>query len=317
MPASEYRPQLATLVKEAPSGDEWLHELKYDGYRIGCRIRGGRVALYSRTGKEWTTHFPEIVEAARALPTADALLDGELCMVLPNGRTSFQALQQAFAAEGSRKALTYFVFDLLRLDGKSLGRLPLEERKTHLQKLVGRRKKARIRHSAHVVGGGEAFFREACRHGLEGIISKRRGQPYHSGRHRDWLKTKCMLGQEMIIAGFTDPEGARAGIGALLLGHYDRDGRLVFSGKVGTGFTHAIALQLREKLERLGQSRSPFATAPSGVGRNVHWVRPKLVAEIAFTEWTADGKIRHPSFKGLRADKKPHEVMRERPAPAE
>ena len=315
MPASEYRPQLATLVKQPPAGDEWVHELKYDGYRIGCRIRRGSIALYSRNGKEWTTRFPEIVDAAATLQTTDALIDGEVCMVLSDGRTSFQALQQAFAAERSRDSLTYFVFDLLRLDGERIEGRPLEERKARLKRLIGgRRIKARIRYSEHVVGNGEAFFRQACRHGLEGIISKRRDRPYRPGRHGDWVKTKCTLGQEFVIGGFTEPEGTRAGIGALLVAYYDRDGRLIFSGKVGTGFTHQLALELRRKLERLEQPAPPFATAPKGVGRNVHWVRPELVAELAFTEWTSDGKIRHPSFKGLRADKKPHEVTREQPA---
>ena len=315
MPASEYRPQLATLVKQPPSGDQRVRELKYDGYRIGCRIRRGGVALYSRNGKEWTARFPEIVDAAKALPTTDALIDGEVCIVLPDGRTSFQALQQAFADERSRDSLTYFVFDLLRLDGERIEGRPLEERKARLKRLVGaRRIKARIRYAEHVVGNGKAFFRQACRHGLEGIISKRRDQPYRPGRHGDWVKTKCTLGQELVIGGFTEPEGTRAGIGALLVGYYDRDGRLIFSGKVGTGFTHLLALELRKKLERLEQPTPPFATSPKGVGRKVHWVRPQLVAEVAFTEWTSDGKIRHPSFKGLRADKKPREVTRERPA---
>ena len=145
-------------------------------------------------------------------------------------------------------------------------------------------------------------------------ISKRRDQPYRPGRHGDWVKTKCTLGQELVIGGFTEPEGTRAGIGALLVGYNDRDGRLIFSGKVGTGFTHQLALELRKKLERLEQPTPPFATPPKGVGRNVHWVRPELVAEVAFTEWTSDGKIRHPSFKGLRADKKSREVTREQPA---
>jgi len=315
VPASEYRPQLAPLVKQPPAGDEWVHELKYDGYRIGCRIRRGSIALYSRNGKEWTTRFPEIVDAAATLQTTDALIDGEVCMVLSDGRTSFQALQQAFAAERSRDSLTYFVFDLLRLDGERIEGRPLEERKARLKKLVGaRRMKGRIRYSQHVVGQGEAFFRQACRHGLEGIISKQRGEPYRPGRHGGWVKTKCSLGQEFVIGGFTDPEGVRVGIGALLVGYYDRDGHLIFSGKVGTGFPHRLALDLRRRLERLERPTPPFATSPKGVGRSVHWVRPELVGEVAFTEWTSDGKIRHPAFKGLRADKKPRAVTRERPA---
>ena len=313
MPAPEYRPQLATLVTEPPSGGEWLHEIKYDGYRIGARIRGGRVSLYSRTGKDWTAAFPEITAAVEKLGAADALLDGEVAIVLPDGRTSFQALQNAFSGDAPRTTLTYFVFDLLRLEGERLESSPLEHRKARLKRLVGRRRGA-VRYSEHVAGNGEAFFQQACHAGLEGIISKRRDGAYHPGRHRDWLKTKCVLRQEFVIGGFTDPEGARKGIGALLVGYYDGD-RLTFAGKVGTGFTHQGALDLRRRLERLEQKTCPFSPAPpTAVARRVHWVKPALVCEVVFTEWTGDGKIRHPSFQGLRADKPAKDVTREQPA---
>jgi bifunctional non-homologous end joining protein LigD len=312
MPHADYAPQLATLVKEPPPGADWLHEIKFDGYRIGCRIRRGRVALVSRNGKDWTAAFPEIVTAAAALAVDDALIDGEVAMVLPDGRTSFQLLQNAFSGEGPRAALTYFVFDLLRLNGERLDRLPLIGRKERLRKLIGRRKTGRIRYSEHVDGNGEEFFDQACRLGLEGIISKRGNQPYHPGRHADWVKTKCVLRQEFVIGGFTDPEGMRAGIGALLVGYYDRN-RLVFSGKVGTGFTHKAAVDLRRTLDAIEQKACPFEPVPAGwLGRNAHWVSPKLVCEVVFTEWTGDGKIRHPSFQGLRADKKPKQVVREK-----
>lgn len=308
-----YEPQLATLVKEAPQGDQWVHEIKFDGYRIGCRIRGGRVSLISRNGKDWTHAFPEIVAAAGKLGLRDALLDGEVAMVLPDGRTSFQALQNAFTGEASRTALAYFVFDLLRLDGKPLVSLTLEERKTRLKKLLGRGKTGRIRYAEHVEGRGEEFFQQACRIGLEGIISKRRDMPHRSGRHGDWLKTKCTLRQEFVIGGFTEPEGARAGIGALVIGYFDKE-RFVFAGKVGTGFTHKMTLDMRRRLDAIEQKTCPFDPPPPGwLGRNAHWVKPTLVCEVEFTEWTDDGKIRHPSFQGLRADKKAREVGREKP----
>src|SRR5215212_10196395 len=283
MPHADYVPQLATLVKEPPPGAEWLHEIKFDGYRIGCRIRKGRISLISRNGKDWTAAFPEIVTAATALSLDDALIDGEVAMVLPDGRTSFQLLQNAFAGEGPRASLAYFVFDLLRLNGQRLERLPLIDRKERLRRLIGRRKTARVRYSEHVAGNGEQFFDQACRLGLEGIISKRGDQPYHPGRHGDWVKTKCVLRQEFVIGGFTDPEGARAGIGALLAGYYDDHKRLVFAGKVGTGFTTASAVDLRRRLEPLEQPICPFTPRPAtGISNRAHWVKPSLVGEVVF-----------------------------------
>ena len=315
MPPSDYAPQLATLVKAPPDGDEWLHEIKYDGYRIGCRIRNGRVTLISRTGKDWTAAFPEIVAAAGGLGIENLLLDGEVAMVLPDGRTSFQALQNASTGEAPRQSLVYFAFDLLRLGDERLASLPLVERKARLRRLIGARKRERLRYSEHVTGNGAAFFAEACRVGLEGIISKLARQPHRSGRSRDWVKTKCILRQEFVIGGFTEPEGRRAGIGALLIGYYEQD-RLVFAGKVGTGFTHAVAVDLRRRLDAIARSRPAFDPAPGGaLGRRAHWVAPRLVAEVMFTEWTGDGKIRHPSFQGLRADKLPRAVVREREQP--
>jgi bifunctional non-homologous end joining protein LigD len=302
-----YNPQLAQLVKAAPTGPDWLHEVKYDGYRIGCRIQNGRVTLLSRNGNDWTGAFPEIATAASALKVKTALIDGEVCVVLPDGRTSFQALQNLGSADRAR--LVYFAFDLLHLDGRNLIPEPLEARTRALQKIVRGR---RIRFSDHLDADGPAAFREACRLRLEGIISKPRGEPYHSGKRAGWLKTKCIRRQEFAIGGFTDPEGSRQGIGALLVGYYDGD-RLVFAGKVGTGFTTKSARELRAALERIEIRESPFTPHPAGrLGKHAHWVEPRLVGEVVFTEWTSDGKIRHPSFQGLRPDKDPRTVVREK-----
>jgi bifunctional non-homologous end joining protein LigD len=311
-----FTPQLATLVSTAPDGDAWLHELKYDGYRIGCRIDRGTVRLLSRNGNDWTARFPSLREAAMQLPVRTALLDGEVTVVLPDGRTSFQALQNALAAVPRSGKLVYFVFDLVHLDGTDIGRLPLEQRKARLQRVLGSTGEV-IRYADHTVGDGPGIFSAACRRGAEGIVSKRRDLPYRPGRGGGWLKIKCIARQEFVIGGFTDPQGARVGLGALLVGVHDARGRLVFAGKVGTGFTAATARALRERLDAIEQAGCPFASRPAGrLGRGVHWVRPTLVAEVAFTEWTADGKIRHPSFQGVRADKRPSQVRRERPTAA-
>jgi bifunctional non-homologous end joining protein LigD len=267
--------------------------------------------LISRNGKDWTAAYPVIVEAAQSLDVEDAVLDGEVAVVLPNGRTSFQALQHA-QGDSPRGRVVYFAFDLLRLNGRSLMALPLEERKQVLLELIGPNQKQRFRFSQHVLGSGTTILDHACRLGLEGIVSKRRDRPYSPGRSDAWQKIKCMRRQEFVIGGFTEPQGARSGIGALLLGHYD-DGRLVFAGRVGTGFSHKVAVELRATLEAMGQKVSPFTPPPAGpLARTAHWVRPKLVCEVSFTEWTDDGQLRHPSFQGLRKDKKPAEVSRER-----
>ena len=300
--------QLATLSAEAPEGEAWLHEQKFDGYRILALREEDDVKLLSRRFKDWTAQFQAVATAVGRLPVHAIALDGEVCVLAPDGRTSFQALQNAGANDA---ALVYFVFDLLRLDGEDLTKLPLEQRKARLAKLV--RGTGVLRYSDHVIGNGKAAFARACELGLEGIISKRRDQPYQPGRGRTWLKTKCTHRQELVIGGYTDPDGARTGLGALLVGYY-ADKKLVYAGKVGTGFTLESLGELREDLEPLVRPRSPFELAPARAwtGPRVHWVEPLLVCEVQFAEWTDDGRLRHPSFQGLRRDKLPGEVVRER-----
>jgi bifunctional non-homologous end joining protein LigD len=303
--------QLAKLVAEAPQGPEWIHEQKFDGYRILADKAGDRVRLYSRRFNDWTDQFPTVAQAVAKLPCERALIDGEVAAVLPDGRTSFQALQNAFAGTGAN--LCYFVFDLLSLDGDDLRAQPLIERKQRLHALV--RKPGLIRYSDHVEGSGQKFFELACKQGLEGIVSKRRDSAYTGGRGGAWLKTKCILRQELVIGGYTDPEGARTHIGALLVGYHE-NGKLVYAGKVGTGFTQKLLVELKDLLAPLETKASPFSPEPArawtGPGR--HWVEPTLVGEVAFSEWTADGRLRHPSFQGLRRDKRAADVIRERPA---
>jgi bifunctional non-homologous end joining protein LigD len=309
--------QLATLVDEPPKGAEWLHEMKFDGYRILARLQDGRARLLSRNGKDWTAQFPAVATAVEGLPVQTALLDGEVAIVLPSGTTSFQALQNALTGQDQGQ-LAYFVFDLIHLEGFSLARAPLEERKTLLKDVLGPPVPGSpLRYSDHVAGSGAEFFRQACALGVEGIVSKRGDAPYEPARTRSWLKVKCLRRQEFVIGGFTDPEGARVGLGALLIGVHDREGNLEFAGKVGTGFTSKILDDLHRKLTARAQPRSPFKEARIPGVKRAHWVRPDLVAEVAFTEWTADGRLRHPSFQGLRADKSPKDVVRERPRAVE
>ncbi len=307
--------QLATLVDEAPEGDEWLHEQKFDGYRILATKTTRGTELVSRREKPWTKMFPTLAAALGQLPFERLVLDGEVAAVLPDGRTSFQALQNALS--GSQAHLVYFAFDVLAIDDENLAKLPLEERKARLREVItpAIEKKLPLRYSDHVVGNGRAFFALACQRGLEGIISKRRDQPYAGGRGKGWLKTKCLLRQEFVIGGFTEGEGSRHGIGSLLLGHY-KDGALIYAGKVGTGFTMKSLDDAIKRLAPLEQSKSPFTPMPSRAqtGPRVHWVKPALVAEVAFSEWTDDGRLRHPSFQGLRFDKPANDVVREEPA---
>src|SRR5262249_1964521 len=235
----------------------------------------------------------------------------------PSGTTSFQALQNALSAQ-EQGPVVYFVFDLLHLGEVSLTGARLEERKALLQDVLGvPAPGSLLRYSDHVVGSGEQFFSQACTLGVEGIVSKRRDATYEPTRSRTWLKVKCLHRQELVVGGYTDPERSRVGLGALLMGYYDREGRLQFAGKVGTGFTSKQLEDLRRRLAPLEQPDSPFEHARIPGVTKAHWVRPELVGEVAFTEWTSDGRMRHPSFQGLREDKKAREVVREVPRPVE
>jgi bifunctional non-homologous end joining protein LigD len=305
-------PELATLVKDAPAGDQWLHELKLDGYRMLCRVEDGEVRMISRNGKDWTANFPSIARCVARLPVKTAWLDGEVAVMESDGRTSFQALQNALTTDHGEK-LHYFVFDLMYLDGYDLRSVALLERKSILEKLLAAAPSA-LRFSSHIEGSGIEFFKQACKLKLEGMISKLARSVYKGGRCRDWVKVKCSQRQELVIGGYTDPEGSRKGFGALLLGVYEEDGSLRYSGKVGTGFNDATLKAMHPKLKALEVSKPAFSNPPRGYeAKGAHWIKPELVAEVEFTEWTNDGTLRHPSFQGLRADKKAKEVVRERP----
>ncbi|MCU1265689.1 MAG: ligase [Acidobacteria bacterium] len=305
-------PQLATLVKEPPSGDEWLHELKFDGYRMLCRIDRGRVSVWSRNGKEWTQKFQNVVEAVKSLKATSAMLDGEIVIVDAQGRSSFQKLQRAMG-KATTTGFAYEVFDLIYLDGFSLTQTPLKHRKELLQNLVGSNSHGVIRYSEHINGSGDEFFKHACEYGIEGIVSKLANSHYESARSRNWLKVKCAKQQEFVIAGYTPSSRGLPGFGSLVLGVYEK-GKLIYAGRVGTGFTFKQRRDLKKQLDNYSRPTSALTVVPKDPGlRETHWTQPKMIAEVAFTEWTSDGSVRHPSFQGLREDKNPKEVIREQP----
>lgn len=308
-------PQLATLVEKPPSGDAWLHELKFDGYRMLCYLSRGKARFLSRNGKDWTEKFPNVSAALKSFPVTTAILDGEIVIQDKVGRSSFQALQQSMKTRSS--AFIFQIFDLIYLDGINITRTPLRQRKAVLEELFNSSKpqttKSPLCYSDHVEGSGPEFFKQACQHGLEGIVSKLGDSPYESTRNKNWLKSKCIKRQEFVIAGYTPSKKAFPGFGSLILGVYDK-GKLIYSGRVGTGFSIKQRLEIQKRLDAISQPSMPFAVKPKDPGlREAHWGKPKLVAEVEFTEWTADGSIRHPSFQGLREDKKPTEIVREEP----
>lgn len=301
-------PMLATLTDLRFSDPGWVFERKVDGVR-GLAFRGGpNVRLLSRNRLEMG-RYAEIVEALADQPAQDFVIDGEV--VAFHGRqTSFSRLQRR--GLGVRTPVFFYVFDLLHLDGHDLRRLPLRRRKALLRRALSFG--GVLRFLPHRAEHGERFHREACEKGWEGIIAKRADGPYTSGRSGDWLKLKCVADQELVIGGFTDPRGSRAGFGALLVGHFD-DGRLAYAGKVGTGYNELLLRELRAELDRLSRADPPFTRNVENLPtKDVHWVEPKLVAQIGFAEWTRDGRLRHPRFQGLRRDKDPREVVRERPS---
>src|SRR5262245_4942058 len=275
---------LAMVVEAPPEGDDWLHEIKHDGYRIVARLDEGEVQLVSRNGKDWTKEFPDVARAVGRLQAGTALLDGEVAAVLPSGATSFQALQGRRAGAAP---LVYFAFDLLHLDGWDLRAVGLEDRKEVLRRILDGAPTA-LRFSDHVRGQGDAFFEAARSAGLEGVISKRAGSPYRAGRGGDWRKAKCRLTQEVVIGGYTISSDGGA-IGALLVG-FPEDGQLLYAGKVGSGFTGRLLTDLQHRLEARRRKGSPFAEVPAEHKRAVQWVEPDLVAQVEYTEWTDEGR---------------------------
>jgi bifunctional non-homologous end joining protein LigD len=308
-------PELATLTKERFSDPGWIFERKLDGERCLAFKSGTRVRLMTRNQKEDTSTYPEIAEALTAQRAGDFIIDGEIVAFAGN-ETRFNQLQQRLGVRHPGPELRaqvpvfYYIFDVLWADDRDLRPLPLRERKRILRNLLTFDDP--LRFAQHRDTDGEAYYREACASGWEGLIAKRADAPYQAGRSKDWLKFKCESGQEFVIGGFTDPQGSRTGFGALLLGYYDPDGRLVYAGKVGTGFSQRTLDSLHASLAKLERDQPAFDRGHLPRS-HVHWVEPRLVGEVGFSEWTTDGQLRHPRFQGLRKDKDAAEVVREMP----
>jgi bifunctional non-homologous end joining protein LigD len=303
--------QLATLVDVPPRGEQWVFEIKYDGYRAIASKAGDAVEMTSRRGLRYAG-FDAIKRRIARLKCHTAVLDGEVCALDERGRPRFEALQTALTRQDDA-AFVYFVFDVLSLDDRDLRRLPLRERKKVLAKLIRTSDSGVVRRVVSQAGPGDRFLEAARALGLEGILAKRADRPYRAGRSLEWQKVKAVAQQELVIVGYTPPSGSRLGLGALLLGVHE-NGVLRYAGKVGTGLGQAMLHTLSQRLRALEVARAPLTDPPRIPG--ARWVRPELVAEVRFGEWTRDGRLRHPVFLGLRADKKARDVVRESPAQA-
>ena len=307
------QPSLATLSDKAPDTDAWVHEIKFDGYRLQARLDGGKVKLLTRNGLDWTKKFSLVADAIAKLPAKTALIDGELVVEGDDGVSSFSLLQQALS-EGEESRMVFYAFDILHLDGTDLRPLPLTTRKAALSKLLARApQRGPLRLSESIDERGPVLLKRACEMGLEGIISKQAKSGYHSGRNHDWLKTKCSDRQEFVVAGFAPSTADARAVGALVLAFYG-DGKLQYAGRTGTGFSHQIARSLYRTLSALTTKTSPFGAVPAEERgrRRAIWVEPKMVVEVDFRGWTHGDRVRQASFQGVREDKKATEVVREK-----
>lgn len=308
-------PSLATLKASPAAGDKWLHEVKFDGYRVQARIEEGEVRLLTRNGLDWTRRFGTALSGALSELRCDtAIIDGEIVVIAEAGISSFSALQAALS-QGKHGSFVYFAFDLIHLDGRDLRPEPLLARKELLADLLSEADHASLRYSEHFREPGATMLDHACRMGLEGVISKRIDAPYRSGRVGDWIKSKCVQSQEFVVTGYVPSKASNRGIASLLVGYHEGKS-IVPAGRVGTGYSAATAVSLKKRLDGLKAAASPYA-GKAGKERGVVWVRPELVAEVEFRSWTADRLLRHASFKGVREDKPPTDVIRELPASAE
>lgn len=318
LPAS-VTPQLATLVDKPPSSGRWAYEIKLDGYRILARCEHGAVRMFTRSGNDWTDKMSSLARELASIPVDSAWFDGEIVVQQANGLPDFNALQNAFDAKQGSDAMTYFVFDALWLDGSDLRSMPFSERREVLETVLGRHEQERVRLSATFDADGASVLQSACKMGLEGIIAKRLDASYKGTRDESWLKIKCQRRQEFVIGGFVTRTGSGREIGSLLLGVYDDAGRLRYAGSVGTGWDATLAAAILRQLERIETNTMPFDSEfPPKKGRwskravgGERWVAPTTMCEVTFTEWTPDGHIRHPSFKGMRKDKPATAVRRE------
>ena len=306
----ELQPQLATLVDQGPTDpQQWIYEIKFDGYRMLARAEGGKVRLVTRNGNDWTRRMPQLHAALEGMELPDGWYDGEIILPGTDVPADFQGLQGAFDSARTGD-IVYYLFDLPYCAGQDLREVPVEERRAVLQRIVERKPHDKVRFSAVFDAPPDEIVSSACKLGLEGVIAKRRGSPYVTRRSGDWVKLKCSKRQEFVIGGFTDPKGSRTGIGSLLLGVHDEQGRLRYAGNVGTGFNQRTLAELRAQLDAVTAPRSPFQ-AGTEIPKKAHWVQPELMCEVAFGEWTRDGRIRHSVFHGLRSDKPASAITRE------